>query len=235
MNFKKSTILIVAAAMLTGFTACNSTSEDTTTYQPVYTTIATIERTGSSGTTFITREKDDSPEIIYTTTQTLKAEAKAGMRVGIQYYLPDGASQWQSGPITFTYVGECKGKGGELPIAKAEDSNNWYSDMIQDAVIWRTGKYINAMILVYNSVEPRVLNMTVDEATLKDKIPQIHLNYTQESISMMNPTIMFLSYDLSALFTKQGATDATEVEVHYDLKGDTKTLLIPRPQTSDYQ
>lgn len=235
MNFKKSAILLAAAAMMTGFTACNSSTEDTTTYQPLYTTIATIERTGSSGTTFITREKDDSPEIIYTTTQTLKEEAKVGMRVGLQYYLPDGATQWQSGPITFTYVGECRGKGGELPIAKAEDASNWYSDMIQDAVIWRTGKYLNAMVLVYNSIEPRVLNMTVDQETLKDPIPQIHLNYTQESISMMSPTIMFLSYDLSALFTQQGATDATGVEVNYDLQGQSKILFIARPQTSDYQ
>ena len=54
-------------------------------------------------------------------------------------------------------------------------------------------------------------------------------SYEADYASVNNGYIFFLSYDLSALKTNQGATNATGVKVFYDYQGSTKTVDIAMP------
>lgn len=231
MTLKNLAIPFISAALMAAFTSCNSTSSDNgTEILPIYRTIVTVASATSTGTTFTACEKDDMPEIVYTTTQTLNTDkVKAGMRMGIEYQVEADAKQWQSGVIRLTGISGCYGDGKEMPISKADDTNNWRTERISDAAIWRTGKYLNAMILAYGTISPLKCNFTVDEATLTSDTPEVHLIYEADYASVNNGYIFFLSYDLSALKTNQGATNATGVKVFYDYQGSTKTVDIAMP------
>ena len=116
MNFKQIVINSLASAMVVGFASCNDiNSDDNTSYLPVYRTIVTVSSVSSTGTTFTGCEKDDMPEIVYTTSQTLNAEkVKPGMRMGIEYQVQPDAKQWASGPITLLGLSGCYGHGQEV-------------------------------------------------------------------------------------------------------------------------
>lgn len=236
MNFKKIVINSLASAMVVGFASCNDiNSDDNTSYLPVYRTIVTVSSVSSTGTTFTGCEKDDMPEIVYTTSQTLNAEkVKPGMRMGIEYQVQPDAKQWASGPITLLGLSGCYGDGKEMPIAKAEDAENWNSERLTDAYVWRTGKYLNAMILASGGLTAMKCNFTVDEETLSSETPEIHLIYQPDYTSVANAYIYFLSYDLSALVTSQGAENATSVKVIYNHQGSDKTVDFTIPSTPEF-
>ena len=90
------------------------------------------------------------------------------------------------------------------------------------------------MILASGGLTAKKCNFTVDEETLSSETPEIHLIYQPDYTSVANAYIYFLSYDLSALVTSQGAENATSVKVIYNHQGSDKTVDFTIPSTPEF-
>ncbi len=184
----KNFLTIALALIAVAFTSCNSNSDDPN--QPdVYTDFATLLTMNSEGCTFQVQKDANSDAVILTSKENIDKAApntfKVGMRVVIMYYSESGM-QYTGGPIQLLRITTTLGEGAPVEVSTSEKTNKWASDQITMYMVGRTGDYLNFQFTHYGTVNVKECKLYVDEETLDDEYPHLHLVYEDKNDHMQS-------------------------------------------------
>lgn len=203
---KKFFSIILLAVIALGFNACNSDSgTDLNPSQNIFLNIVTYEGASiTGGSTFSLQKSGDSPLITLTTTQNLgMADVPVGTRI-IMSYVPESGVQYVSGPITVYQAANIEGGGAAVTEGRSENTTNWASNEVAVQLVERTGPYLNLQFTgsLPTGVSTANIKFLVDEKTLDDAYPEIHLILGPYNTSLDKTYIFYGSWNISNIWER---------------------------------
>ena len=201
MKLHRIALMLVAAFAVVFISSCNS-DDDPTPMPTLYTDIVTVQEVAEGKTVFTLREKGDSPLITLTSSQTVNKEAfKIGTRVVITYS-PSTGIHYVSDQITIYAAGGVIGEGKQVEQSTKEKTASWRTAPVSMYSATRTGEYINVVFTAFTGIETNVCAIVVDEETLEDEYPNLHLLFEPSSSSSQNNYAIYMSYSLADIFAR---------------------------------
>lgn len=204
--------LMVMLMVLPGLSSCNSKDDDP---DPVtgakYIDIVTVVSADSDGSVFSFQPQADAATVTLTTTQTFKDEnIKAGDRIAIAYYYPDGQERYTSGKVrVVTYYG-CYGP--KVAVAPDSSDSNWSSRGLFVSALWRSGTWLNLeAVVTVPTLEGLSLKMVLDPATEGTDTPELHLVCSSILTGGQERTV-FGSYDIASIWNN---ANTKQVKVYF--------------------
>ncbi len=219
-NFISTTLLLTGVMVLS---SCNSDSTDSG--DNYFVDIVTLESTGSSGSVMSLQQMEDSPVITLLSTQRFESEdIEAGKRIVI-YYHPESNKQYVSDNINIGSASTTFGGGDPYRLSTALATNNWESNTIKIASIWRTGKYLNFVFTASTSSDAISCDLFLDEATVGSNYPNFHIVFKAPTGAMPTSYTYYASFDISETWQK----DIDGIRINYsgtDMFGNEFTNII---------
>lgn len=208
--------LAIAAACTVALmaTSCNSDSDDGRS--SIYTNIVTVGSATPTGTTFTFRQEGDSRLITYSSSQVISGDQiKPGNRVAMSYQMLSydendklgGQPPFCNGTISILAAIPAIGLGDAIPVATAEETQNFKSAEVTVNSVWRSGEFLNVIFLKYGNGKYKSCRLVADKATLDDEYPVVHLIFENEndvSIEQENYAY-YMSYSLTSIAGKDTA------------------------------
>ena len=181
-------------------TSCNSNDPyDGGDWGNILTDIATFVSTSDNGSVFTVQEDGDSPAVTLTFINKLTNKDLIPGTRWLLAYIPESGVAYQSGPATLfgiSYV-----LNGTLEEATAESTTNWRSMGQNVDAVWRTGKWLNINAQCdYVTRSPKQYSLVVDETTLEDPYPVVHLLYEADTSAQSETKRLFSSFDISSVW-----------------------------------
>lgn len=228
MNLKNIFLTTAVCAATLSLASCNSNDDPEGGRTVIYSNIVTVESVESTGASFSFQKMDDSPLITLTTTQSVSGDGvnllKKGMRIVLSY-TPASGEQYKSGPITAYQWVKTYGEGAQLPVEPASTTSGWYTNAVQQAMIQRTGPYLNAGIV--SNDKPNECRIVVDEATVNDEYPKAYLIY-KSSTPLPTNYVFYVSYSMTDLMEHDNFKG---LDVVYEDSFGKHTTRVDRPNT----
>lgn len=200
---KIKTLLLTILAVF-AVTACNSSDDEPTTAVQ-FTDMMTLTKMTDEGAVLTYVPENDGTDITYTTTTTFKKEIyKEGMRI-LAIYTPLSTDKWGvAGPILVKAAAPALGKGSAPVEAIADTLDNWKSDPMSNAFLWRSGKYINLTFEEMFTANPQKFACYVDAKTLENTYPELHIVYNQGVSVQERSYQLYASYNIGNLWNSPG-------------------------------
>lgn len=198
----KTLLLITLAAV--AFAACNSSGDDPTAGVQ-FTDMMTLTKMTDDGAVLTYVPENDGANITYTTTTVFQKDVYSeGMRI-MAIYKPLTTDQWGvPGPIQVKAAAPTLGKGHAPVVAIGDTLNNWKSDPMANAFIWRTGNYVNLAFEELFSPTPEKFACYVDAKTLDSSYPELHIVYTLGRHYEERSYQLYASYNIADLWNRVG-------------------------------
>lgn len=197
--------LVGIIALSTGFSSCNSDSDDGT---QLYAVIATYQSSSDLGSTFTYRKEGDEPLITLTTSQKFSSEIfKVGSRVLIQYTTDLPA--YTSGAIQVIGMANTVGGGANATEATAAETENWKTDIIEIRSLWRTGSYLDIAFIASVGANS-YFKFYLDKATIGTSCPEFHIVLTQGGSLGGQQGLYYASYSIANAWDNP-ATDEIKI------------------------
>ncbi len=204
MNLKTIITTLAASAIL--FSSCGDSGSDNSTI--IFTDIVTLESIEPALTTFTFREKDNSPEITLVYRDDINKNLpqkpfKENTRVAISDTTETNKHSVNS-VISLLAATNIYGGGEEVPVVKRQGMSDFDSSPVNLNSLWRTGEYINAIFTAISSPNPKKCVMNVDEETINDEYPKIHIIFQPDESLELKQYGVYMSYSVAELFARPG-------------------------------
>lgn len=213
-------IALAAAAML-GLGSCNSS--DSPQYVSSMMAFVTFEGSTENGSTFTTREKDDSPLVTYTSSLVLKEE---DYPKGTRYILGFTNAEekpWISGPINIIAIMNVT--NGKIEKATEQVLKDLTREECNVVMIQRAGVYVNVQASAAMTYAPRDFGLYADPASLENAIPDVYLGFRSDNTGAMMREI-FGSFSIASIWND---AKYTGLRLHFTTVDGTQELLLEKP------
>lgn len=180
-------------------TSCNTKDDEPVSY--LFNDIASFVSSNDNGIVVTLRQENDSPLVTLTfPNQKINGEIKPGTRILIAY-TTDSDRPYESGTGNLYGIGYVY--NGELTSATRESTNSWQTMQQNLISLWRTGEWINIQTqCTYAQERPKKYDLVVDEATLDDDYPEIHLIYEADESVGADTKLFYASFNIGQVWDR---------------------------------
>lgn len=166
-----------------------------------FTEIATYEGNRDGHAVFTFRKVDDSPLVTLTASSAMPGELEQGTRVLINYTIP-GNQPYTSGSISLR--GAARITQSPVIMDDPEVLRLWGIDPLWLYSMWRSGDYINLLVRLTYTSEPRVFGLVLDPSTSSMEYPMLYVAHIISEEVDYHDREYYASFDISAVRSMPG-------------------------------
>ena len=182
-----------------GFLTASCSKDEPSVPNEFFMDIATFVSSTENGVVVTVQgEGDSQPATISFPNQRITTDLKPGTRVLIAYRPNNGIPYITD---TGTLYGMWYVYNGKITFGTKESTGLWMTMPQNILSVWRTGKWLNFQAeCTYVNDKPTAYELVVDETTLGNPYPQVHLIYTADKGPDAQTQEFYASFDISEVW-----------------------------------